>query len=47
VKELDCDEGHTGSIWSFCWSPDSKEIITASGDGTAKIWNVEESSVVV
>lgn len=32
-------EGHTDAICSISWSPDQKRILTASADGTAKIWN--------
>jgi WD40 repeat protein len=38
-------EGHKGAIYSFAWSPDSKQILTSSADKTAKIWNIEDSSV--
>jgi len=33
--------GHNGSIFSVSWSPDSKRILTASGDKTAKIWDAD------
>jgi WD40 repeat protein len=29
---------HTGYVWSVHWSPDGKRLLTASDDGTAKIW---------
>lgn len=38
---------HSGSIYGLSWSPDSKEILTVSGDKSAKIWNVETKEVVV
>ena len=31
----------------MCFSPDNKEILTASGDKTAKIWNAESGELVV
>lgn len=37
---------HKGSIYSLCWDPTSKFILTASGDKTAKVWNVEEKRLV-
>jgi WD40 repeat protein len=37
---------HKGSIYSLCWDPTSKYILTASGDKTAKVWNVEEKRLV-
>lgn len=46
LKALSSDDGHSGSIWSFSWSPDSKEILTVSSDSTAKIWNVDDSTVL-
>ena len=39
-------DGHTGGILSFSWSPDGKNILTCSGDATAKIWDVSAKSVV-
>ena len=46
VKEIeDKKDGHKGAIYSFAWSPDSKQIITVSADKTAKIWNVEGGNV--
>jgi WD40 repeat protein len=33
--------GHRCAIYSAVFSPDGKKIVTASGDGTARIWNVE------
>jgi WD40 repeat protein len=30
--------GHTGDVESALFSPDGQRIVTASGDGTARIW---------
>lgn len=38
--ELEC-LGHTGGINSASFSPDGRRIVTASEDGTAKIWDAE------
>ncbi|HSL53079.1 MAG TPA: hypothetical protein VK868_01740, partial [Pyrinomonadaceae bacterium] len=38
VKTLD---GHTGQVNSASFSPDSRLIVTASADNTARIWNAE------
>ena len=32
--------GHSGYVWSACFSPDGSTIVTASGDRTAKLWDV-------
>ena len=34
-------EGHEGSVISANWSPDGKQIVTGSGDGTARIWRAD------
>lgn len=39
------EDGHTGAIYSFAWSPDSKHIVTCSADKTAKVWDVENGNV--
>jgi len=47
LKELSAAEnGHSGGIFALSWSPDSTRILTSSADQTAKIWDVERSSVV-
>ena len=33
--------GHTGSVWSIDWSAESDRLLTASNDGTAKIWDAD------
>lgn len=38
-------QAHSGSIYSLCWDPSNKFVLTVSGDKTAKIWNVEEKSL--
>jgi WD40 repeat protein len=37
---------HKGGIYGVCVSPDSRQILTVSGDKTAKIWDVATTSVV-
>ncbi len=37
---------HSGSIYSLCWDPTSQKIITASGDKTAKVWDVEAQKLI-
>jgi WD40 repeat protein len=47
VKVIDSkSDAHKGSIFSFSWSPDGKQILTASGDKTAKVWNIEDGACV-
>ncbi len=39
-------QAHNGSIYSMCWDPSSKMILTVSGDKSAKIWNVAEQTML-
>ncbi|XP_070556503.1 jouberin-like isoform X2 [Ptychodera flava] len=36
--------GHYSIIYDLCWSPKDNEILSASSDGTARIWDVESMS---
>ncbi|KAI9099792.1 nitrous oxide reductase [Phlyctochytrium arcticum] len=40
------EASHSGSIFSVSWSPDGKNLLTASADMTAKIWDVAAQKVV-
>ena len=47
LSELSVDENtHKGTVFAAAWSPDSKEILTASADMTCKIWDVQSQKVV-
>lgn len=37
---------HGGGVYGVAWSPDGKQLLTASGDKTAKLWDVETRQVV-
>jgi WD40 repeat protein len=30
---------HGGDVWSVCYSPNGKTILTGSDDGTARLWD--------
>ena len=32
--------GHTGRVWSVAFSPDGKQILSGSWDGTIKLWDI-------
>ena len=34
-------KGHTSQVFSAQFSPNGKQVVTASGDGTARIWTIE------
>lgn len=34
--------GHTAALHDIAWSPDGTRLVTTSGDGTARIWDVAE-----
>jgi WD40 repeat protein len=33
--------GHIGAVWSAIFSPNGKQIVTGSLDGTARLWETD------
>lgn len=46
VRSLGGDRAHKGGIYALSWSPDSSQLISASGDKTVKLWDVGAGSEV-
>ncbi|KAJ1060935.1 hypothetical protein K5549_002222 [Capra hircus] len=46
VCALGESKAHDGGIYAISWSPDSTHLLSASGDKTSKIWDVNVNSVV-
>jgi len=46
VCALGGGKAHDGGIYAISWSPDSTRLLSASGDKTSKIWDVNVNSVV-
>ncbi|XP_078400925.1 WD repeat-containing protein 1 [Cetorhinus maximus] len=40
------DSAHSGGVYAISWSPDSKHLLSASGDKTVKLWDVEANTAV-
>lgn len=40
-EETELLKGHTGGVWSVCFSPSSKTLASASTDNSVRIWNLE------
>ncbi|XP_033861135.3 jouberin isoform X1 [Acipenser ruthenus] len=40
-KVLGTFNGHLSIVYDLCWSRDDKNLLSASSDGTVRIWNVE------
>uniref|UniRef100_A0A7N9AU10 WD repeat domain 1 n=1 Tax=Mastacembelus armatus TaxID=205130 RepID=A0A7N9AU10_9TELE len=46
ISPLGGEKAHSGGIYAICWSPDSTQLISASGDKTVKLWDVGAGTAV-
>lgn len=37
-------KGHTGTVYSCCWTPDGASLLTSSSDKTVRLWDVESAT---
>jgi WD40 repeat protein len=41
AEEIQCLVGHTNVVMAQCFTPDNKQLLTCSIDGTARLWDIE------
>ncbi|KAI4826881.1 hypothetical protein KUCAC02_030311 [Chaenocephalus aceratus] len=46
ISTLGGEKAHKGGIYAISWSPDSSQLISASGDKTVKLWDVGAETAV-
>uniref|UniRef100_A0A674N023 WD repeat domain 1 n=1 Tax=Takifugu rubripes TaxID=31033 RepID=A0A674N023_TAKRU len=46
VGALGGEKAHNGGVYAVSWSPDSTQLISASGDKTVKLWDVGAGTAV-
>uniref|UniRef100_A0A3Q3IT13 Anaphase-promoting complex subunit 4 WD40 domain-containing protein n=1 Tax=Monopterus albus TaxID=43700 RepID=A0A3Q3IT13_MONAL len=46
ISPLGGEKAHNGGIYAISWSPDSSQLISASGDKTVKLWDVGTRTAV-
>lgn len=47
TDELVCQfKGHAGFIWQMAFSPDNKRVLSASEDGSVKLWNRQSGELI-
>ena len=46
AEVTDGKAAHAGGIYGLSWSPDGKHLLSASGDKTCKVWDIETRKVV-
>jgi len=44
--ELGAFSGHTSYVYSITFSPDGKQILSGSGDGTVRLWDVSSGKEI-
>lgn len=45
-KKSELPSDHQGGIYACSWSPDGQQVLTASGDKTCKVWDVNSGKCV-
>jgi len=45
-EELRRFTGHTGGVQAVAFSPDGKTVVTASADGSARLWYVDRRDTI-
>lgn len=46
ISSVGGEKAHKGGIYALSWSPDSSQLISASGDKTIKLWDVGAGTAV-
>lgn len=46
VAEFGGEDSHKGTVFSLSWNPDSKQVLSASADMTAKVWDAATQKVL-
>ncbi|NEP35367.1 PQQ-binding-like beta-propeller repeat protein, partial [Moorena sp. SIO3B2] len=46
VRERNLLQGHTDIVSAIAFSPDGKQIISVSGDGTVRLWDTESGQLI-
>ena len=38
--------GHTAALHDIAWAPDDDRLVSTSGDGTARVWNLSDNAQI-